>query len=35
LTARRGWVEPQHVLNVRPYADLMEFLSRKRSGTAQ
>ncbi len=32
LTARRGWVEPQHVLNVRRYDELLAFLSRKRGG---
>ncbi|MGH9372798.1 MAG: hypothetical protein ACRD15_14830, partial [Vicinamibacterales bacterium] len=29
-TARRGWVEEQHVLNTRPLADLHAFLAAKR-----
>lgn len=32
VTARRGWVEPQHVLNTRPLAEVREFIARKRSG---
>jgi DNA polymerase (family 10) len=31
-TARRGRVEPRHVLNTRPLAEVREFLRRKRSG---
>ena len=30
LTARRGRVEPRHVLNVRPYGEVIAFLARKR-----
>jgi DNA polymerase (family 10) len=30
LTARRGWVSPTNVLNVRSHAELTEFLARKR-----
>ena len=30
LTARRGWVEPRNVLNVRSRADMTDFLARKR-----
>jgi DNA polymerase (family 10) len=30
-TARRGWVEPRHVLNVRSAADIRAFVNRKRS----
>ncbi len=29
-TARRGWVEPRHVLNTRPLADVRAFIARKR-----
>ena len=29
-TARRGWVEPAHVLNTRPLAEVLAFLARKR-----
>ena len=29
-TARRGWIEPRHVLNTRPVADVRAFVSRKR-----
>jgi DNA polymerase (family X) len=29
-TARRGWIEPRHVLNTRPAADVRAFVSRKR-----
>jgi DNA polymerase (family 10) len=29
-TARRGWVEPKHVLNTRPIADVRAFVERKR-----
>jgi DNA polymerase (family 10) len=28
-TARRGWVEPRHVLNTRPIGDVLAFLRRK------
>ncbi len=31
-TARRGWVEPRHVLNTRPLAELREFIAAKRRG---
>jgi DNA polymerase (family 10) len=31
-TARRGWVEPRHVLNTRPLADLRAFIAAKRRG---
>jgi DNA polymerase (family 10) len=30
-TARRGWVEPQHVLNTRPVDDVLAFVARKRA----
>jgi len=30
-TARRGWVEPRHVLNTRPIADVRAFVAAKRS----
>jgi len=30
-TARRGWVEPRHVLNTRPLTEVRAFLARKRS----
>jgi DNA polymerase (family 10) len=29
-TARRGWVEPRHVLNTRPVDDVRAFIARKR-----
>lgn len=29
-TARRGWVEPRHVLNTRPLEDVQAFIARKR-----
>lgn len=29
-TARRGWIEPRHVLNTRPLADVLEFVKAKR-----
>ena len=32
VTARRGWVEPRHVLNTRPVADLRAVLANKRAG---
>jgi DNA polymerase (family X) len=31
-TARRGWVEPRHVLNTRPLADVRRFIQAKRRG---
>ncbi len=31
-TARRGWVEPRHVLNTRPLAELLAFITAKRAG---
>jgi DNA polymerase (family 10) len=31
-TARRGWVEPRHVLNTRPVAEVRRFIQAKRSG---
>jgi DNA polymerase (family 10) len=30
-TARRGWVEPRHVLNTRPIQDVRAFIAAKRS----
>ena len=30
-TARRGWIEPRHVLNTRSVDDVLEFVSRKRA----
>ena len=30
-TARRGWLEPRHVLNTRSVADVRAFVARKRS----
>jgi DNA polymerase (family X) len=30
-TARRGWIEPRHVLNTRPIAEVRAFLARKRA----
>jgi DNA polymerase (family X) len=30
-TARRGWVEPRHVLNTRPLAEVRAFIAAKRS----
>ena len=33
-TARRGWVEPAHVLNTRPVADVRAFVAAKRTGRA-
>ena len=32
LTARRGWVTPSDVLNIRSHAELLAFLARKRAG---
>jgi DNA polymerase (family 10) len=31
-TARRGWVEPRHVLNTRPLGDVLAFVAAKRAG---
>jgi DNA polymerase (family 10) len=31
-TARRGWVEPRHVVNTRPYAEIRAAIARKRAG---
>ncbi len=31
-TARRGWVEPRHVLNTRPLHEVLAFIHAKRSG---
>jgi len=31
ITARRGWVEPRHVMNTRPLAELRTVIARKRS----
>jgi DNA polymerase (family 10) len=33
LTARRGWVEPRHVINTRPIADVRATIARKRAGS--
>ena len=33
VTARRGWVEPRHVLNTRPLADVRAFIAAKRGST--
>jgi DNA polymerase (family 10) len=30
-TARRGWIEPRHVLNTRPVDEVLAFVSRKRA----
>ena len=30
VTARRGWVEPRHVLNTRPLDDVRAFIAAKR-----
>jgi hypothetical protein len=30
-TARRGWVEPRHVLNTRPLNDVRAFIAAKRA----
>ena len=32
VTARRGWVEPRHVLNTKSIADVRAFISAKRGG---
>jgi DNA polymerase (family 10) len=32
VTARRGWVEPRHVLNARPLAEVRDAVARKRQG---
>jgi DNA polymerase (family 10) len=31
LTARRGWVEPRHVLNTRPIAEVRNLIAAKRA----
>ena len=31
LTARRGWIEPRHVLNTRPIGEVRSVISAKRS----
>jgi DNA polymerase (family X) len=31
-TARRGWIEPSHVLNTRSFEDVRAFVARKRAG---
>jgi len=31
-TARRGWVEPRHVLNTRSIQDVRAFIAAKRRG---
>jgi len=31
-TARRGWVEPRHVVNTRPLAEVRAIIARKRGG---
>ena len=30
-TARRGWVEPRHVANTRPLAEIRQIVARKRA----
>jgi DNA polymerase (family 10) len=30
-TARRGWIEPRHVLNTRRIEDILAFVARKRA----
>jgi len=30
-TARRGWIEPAHVLNTRGIQEIRDFISRKRA----
>jgi len=32
MTARRGWVEPRHVVNARPLPDVRALIARKRTG---
>jgi len=32
LTARRGWVEPRHVLNTRPLVEVQARIAQKRRG---
>ena len=32
MTARRGWVEPRHVINTRSIADIRRLIAAKRSG---
>jgi DNA polymerase (family 10) len=34
-TARRGWVEPRHVLNCRPLPEVQAFINAKRAGRSQ
>lgn len=34
-TARRGWVEPRHVLNTRPLGEVLAFFARKRGGLSR
>ena len=31
VTARRGWVEPRHVINARPFSEVKEILARNRT----
>jgi DNA polymerase (family X) len=31
-TARRGWVEPRHVLNTRSIGEVRQFIEAKRAG---
>jgi DNA polymerase (family 10) len=31
-TARRGWIEPRHVLNTRGVDDVRRFVAKKRAG---
>jgi hypothetical protein len=31
MTARRGWVEPSHVLNTRPVAEVRALIAAKRA----
>jgi DNA polymerase (family X) len=33
--ARRGWIEPRHVVNTRPWPEVREMLMRKRAGISQ
>jgi DNA polymerase (family 10) len=32
MTSRRGWVEPRHVVNTRPLAEILAVVARKRGG---
>jgi hypothetical protein len=32
VTARRGWVEPRHVLNTRPVVEVRAIIASKRIG---